>query len=71
MASVIYDPKTEGAPAFTKEEASKLFEQASQRYLKMSASEFLDRLDSGYFSKHPNLARRVDSVLFYLPLIRR
>jgi hypothetical protein len=71
MATVICDPKTEGAAALTTEEAVKLFEQAAQRYLHMSTDLFLDRLGSGYFNKHPELARRLDSVLFYLPLIRR
>ena len=70
MATIICDPKIEGPSALTKDEAAKLFDQVSRRYLQMSADEFLGRLDSGYFSKHPKLARRLDSVLFYLPLIR-
>ena len=57
--------------ALTNDEAARIFERMVQRYLKMSTCEFLKRLDSGYFRQHPDLDRRLDSVLFYLPLIRR
>jgi hypothetical protein len=60
-----------GSPALTKEQAEQLFDKMAQRYLKMSTTEFLARLDSGFFNEHPELERRLDSVLFYLPLIRR
>ncbi len=55
----------------TKEEATSVFEKRVRRYLKMSPDEFCNKLDSGYFNKHPRLARRLDSVLFYMPLVRR
>ncbi len=60
-----------GAQAFTKEQAAQVFEKMVQRYLKMSTPQFLKCLDAGYFSQHPELERRLDSVLFYLPLIRQ
>ena len=59
------------AQALTKEEAEQLFEKMARRYLKMSKAEFLKHLDSGFFLKHPELEHRLDSVLFYLPLIQR
>lgn len=46
-----------------------MFERMTRRYLKMSAADFLERLESGYF-EHPELNRRVSNVLFYLPLIQ-
>jgi hypothetical protein len=58
-------------PALSREEASRVFESVVRRYLKMSTTDFLGRLDSGYFHGHPEMERRLDSVLFYLPLIRR
>ena len=57
--------------ALTKDEAASAFEGVVRRYLKMSTAQFLERLDSGFFRQHPELDRRVDSVAFYLPLIRR
>lgn len=48
-----------------------MFERMTRRYLKMSAADFLARLKSGYFEEHPELNRRVSTVLFYLPLIQR
>lgn len=47
-----------------------MFERMTRRYLKMSAADFLERLESGYFEEHPELNRRVSNVLFYLPLIQ-
>jgi hypothetical protein len=55
----------------TPDEAAIVFERAVRRYLKMSTTEFLSRLESGYFRERPELERRLDSVLFYLPLIKR
>jgi hypothetical protein len=63
--------RSEEVSSLTVDESAMIFERTVQRYLKMSTSEFLSRLDSGYFQKHPELERRLDSVLFYLPLIKR
>jgi hypothetical protein len=57
--------------ALTREQAERVFEKMVQRYLKMSTSRFLENLDSGYFNKRPELQHRLDSVLFYLPLLKR
>jgi hypothetical protein len=62
---------SEDVPALTPDEAAIVFERAVRRYLKMSTTEFLSRLESGYFRERPELERRLDSVLFYLPLIKR
>ena len=59
-----YDP-------LTTDESAVIFERIVRRYLKMSAKEFFERLDSGFFQIHPELEHRLDSVLFYLPLIKR
>jgi len=56
---------------FTADESADVFEHVVQRYLKMSTSDFLSRMESGYFAEHPELELRLDAVLFYLPLIRR
>ena len=55
----------------TVDESAAIFEGVVRRYLKMSSGEFFKRLDSGFFREHPELEHRLDSVLFYLPLIKR
>ncbi len=55
----------------TTEEAASVFDGVVRRYLKMSTDEFITKLNAGFFQTHPELERRLDSVLFYLPLIRR
>lgn len=59
-----------GVEPFSQDEATSMFERMTRRYLKMSAADFLERLESGYFEEHPELNRRVSNVLFYLPLIQ-
>lgn len=73
MATFQTTPPTgcEEVAPLTEAEAAVIFDRAARRYLKMSKDEFLSRMASGYFQEHPELERRLDSVLFYLPLIRR
>jgi hypothetical protein len=63
--------RSEEVSSLTVDESAIIFERVVQRYLKMSTAEFLSRIDSGYFQKHPELEDRLNSVLFYLPLIKR
>ena len=64
-------PITGEVEPLTVDESTAMFERVVRRYLKMSAQEFFKRLDSGFFQGHPELEHRLDSVLFYLPLINR
>ena len=64
-------PTSPEMPALSATESAAIFEGVVRRYLKMSTAEFLSRIDYGYFQDHPELAQRLDSVLFYLPLIKR
>jgi hypothetical protein len=45
------------------------FERACQRYLHMSTADFLQKMDSGYFLRHPELARKAADVALLLPLL--
>jgi hypothetical protein len=72
MATLQPPPQSsEEVAPLTANESAIVFERVTRRYLNMSTAEFLSRLDSGYFQGHPELERRLDSVLFYLPLIKR
>jgi len=62
---------SEEVAPLTESESAVIFERAVRRYLNMSSVEFLSHLDSGYFQGHPELERRLNSVLFYLPLVKR
>jgi hypothetical protein len=62
---------SEEVAPLTADESAIIFERVVRRYLKMSTAEFLSRIDSGYFQEHPELQQRLDSALFYLPLIKR
>jgi hypothetical protein len=46
-----------------------IFERASRRYLQMSTEEFLEKWDSGFFKKHPELAHKAADVALLLPLL--
>lgn len=67
MPAAVLSPNTEDCGTQDPED---IFERACQRYLKMSTSEFLEKLDSGYFKKHLELAHKAADVALLLPLIR-
>jgi hypothetical protein len=46
-----------------------IFERASRRYLQMSANEFLEKWNSGFFKEHPELAHKAANVALLLPLL--
>jgi hypothetical protein len=46
-----------------------IFERASRRYLQMSAEEFVEKWNSGFFKKHPELAYKAADVALLLPLL--
>ena len=46
-----------------------IFERASRRYLQMSANEFLEKWNSGFFKEHPELAHKAADVALLLPLL--
>jgi hypothetical protein len=46
-----------------------IFEQACRRYLQMSAAEFIERWNSGFFKNHPELAYKAADVALLLPLL--
>ena len=45
------------------------FERASRRYLHMSAQEFVEKWNSGFFKQHPELAHKAADVALLLPLL--
>lgn len=46
-----------------------IFERASRRYLQMSAEEFLEKWNGGFFKQHPELAHKAADVALLLPLL--
>jgi hypothetical protein len=46
-----------------------IFERASKRYLQMSAEEFLEKWNNGFFKQHPELAHKAADVALLLPLL--
>jgi hypothetical protein len=46
-----------------------IFERASRRYLQMSAEEFVEKWNSGFFKQHPELAYKAADVALLLPLL--
>jgi hypothetical protein len=68
MAAIL-KPQDDDIRELGQEEAKKLFEDAVARRLKISATEFLSKLDSGDFKgqeEDPRLTR----ILSLLPLVR-
>ncbi len=51
--------------------SAEVFERNCQRYLGIHTQDFLSKMDSGYFSEHPELADRAACVAILLPLVRR
>lgn len=46
-----------------------IFERASRRYFQMSAEEFVEKWNNGFFKEHPELAYKAADVALLLPLL--
>ena len=67
MASSAIDSRDQSTPEAMADRA--IFERASRRYLKMSAEEFLEKWNNGFFKQHPELAHKAADVALLLPLL--
>ena len=66
MGSAVTDSRKQSAEAIAD---AAVFERASQRYLQMSAEEFVEKWKSGFFKQHPELVHKAADVALLLPLL--
>jgi len=66
MASAVTDPRKQSADPIADRA---IFERATRRYLQMSAEEFVEKWNCGFFEQHPELAHKAADVALLLPLL--
>ena len=66
MSSVLIQPQQHQSDA---DSDRATFERASMRYLQMTTEEFLEKWNSGFFKRHPELAHKAADVALLLPLL--
>jgi hypothetical protein len=66
MSSAMVGPR-EATPEAIEERA--ILDRAARRYLQLSAEEFVEKWNSGFFKHHPELAHKASDVALLLPLL--